>query len=256
MPGLAEEPRGRADEDEVAVTRPLDLAQEGTRSEVGERQVPANRLLPARERQLPHRDVLFRPLARDCGADIEPSQCRHGLREELVDLLLSRQVGSEQRRSAELIRECFASLKAEMEVQRNTSAFRREGAGAGGADAPGGARDEHALAAKPRFHGREATAGHQVHSPPGRKRGDMTPADDLTDLQVGLAILDTLDPNDELTREELDLLAWRFEQLLGHGYGVEEATEIARAKHVDLELARSLTRKFGCSPELAARILL
>jgi hypothetical protein len=84
----------------------------------------------------------------------------------------------------------------------------------------------------------------------------MTPADDLTALQVGLAILDTLDPNDELTREQLDVLAWRFEQLVGHGYGVDEAMEIARAKDVDLELARSLTQKFGCSPELAARILL
>ena len=49
----------------------------------------------------------------------------------------------------------------------------------------------------------------------------MTPADDLTNLQVGLAILDTLDPDDELTRGELDVLAWRFEQLLEHEYGVE-----------------------------------
>jgi hypothetical protein len=84
----------------------------------------------------------------------------------------------------------------------------------------------------------------------------MTPADDHIALEVGLAILDTLDPSDELTREELDVLAWRFEQLLDHGYGIEEAMEIARAKHVDLELARSLTQKYGCSPELAVRILL
>jgi hypothetical protein len=84
----------------------------------------------------------------------------------------------------------------------------------------------------------------------------MTHADDLTALEVGLAILDTLDPNEELTREQLDVLAWRFQQLLDHGYGIEEATAIARAKHVDLELARSLTQKFGCSPKLATRILL
>ena len=84
----------------------------------------------------------------------------------------------------------------------------------------------------------------------------MTHADDITSLNVGLAILDTLDPNEELTREELDLLAWRFEQLLDHGYAVVEAAALARAKHVDLELARSLTQKFGCSPKLAARILL
>jgi len=35
----------------------------------------------------------------------------------------------------------------------------------------------------------------------------MTPREDLTSLQVGLAILETLDPNEELTREELDTLA-------------------------------------------------
>jgi hypothetical protein len=84
----------------------------------------------------------------------------------------------------------------------------------------------------------------------------MTPREDLTYLQVGLAILETLDPNEELTREELDLLAWRFEQLVGHGYEVEDAMDIARARHVDLELARSLTAERGCPPALAARILL
>jgi hypothetical protein len=84
----------------------------------------------------------------------------------------------------------------------------------------------------------------------------MTPSEDLTYLQVGLAILDTLDPNEELSREELDLIAWRFEQLVGHGYEVEDAMELARARDVDLELARNLTGKFGCSPALAARILL
>ena len=61
----------------------------------------------------------------------------------------------------------------------------------------------------------------------------MTPREDLTSLQVGLAILETLDPNEELTREELDLLAWRFEQLVGHGYDVEDAMNLARAKHMD-----------------------
>ena len=84
----------------------------------------------------------------------------------------------------------------------------------------------------------------------------MTPREDLTYLQVGLAILETLDPNEELTREELDLLAWRFEQLVGHGYEVEDAMDLARARHVDLELARSLTAKHGCPPAVAAQILL
>jgi hypothetical protein len=84
----------------------------------------------------------------------------------------------------------------------------------------------------------------------------MTPREDLTYLEVGLAILDTLDPNEELTREELDLLAWRFEQLVGHGYEVEDAMQLARAKHVDLELARTLTATHGCPPAVAAQILL
>jgi len=84
----------------------------------------------------------------------------------------------------------------------------------------------------------------------------MTPREDLTYLQVGLAILDTLDPNEELTREELDLLAWRFEQLVGHGYEVDDAMSLARAKHVDLELARTLTATHGCPPAVAAQILL
>jgi hypothetical protein len=84
----------------------------------------------------------------------------------------------------------------------------------------------------------------------------MTPREDLTYLQVGLAILETLDPNEELTREELDLLAWRFEQLVDHGYEVEDAMNIARAKYVDLERARWLTAKHGCPPAVAAQILL
>ena len=84
----------------------------------------------------------------------------------------------------------------------------------------------------------------------------MTPREDLTYLQVGLAILETLDPNEELTREELDLLAWRFEQLVDHGYEVEDAMNLARARYVDLELARSLTAKHGCPPAVAAQILL
>ena len=84
----------------------------------------------------------------------------------------------------------------------------------------------------------------------------MAPREDLTSLQVGLAILETLDPNEELTREGLDLLAWRFEQLVGHGYEVEDAMDLARARHVDLELARRLTAEQGCPPAVAAQILL
>jgi hypothetical protein len=84
----------------------------------------------------------------------------------------------------------------------------------------------------------------------------MIPADDISELEIGLAILDSLDPDEVLTREELDVVAWRFSQLVEHGYAVEHALEIARARDVDLELARSLTATFGCPPELAVRILL
>jgi hypothetical protein len=84
----------------------------------------------------------------------------------------------------------------------------------------------------------------------------MSQGEKLTHIQVGLAILDTLDPNEELSPEELDLIAWRFEQLVDNGYDVEDAMDIAREKTVDLELARTLTAELGCPPHLAARILL
>jgi hypothetical protein len=84
----------------------------------------------------------------------------------------------------------------------------------------------------------------------------MNPADDITALEVGFAVLEALDPNEELTQEELDVRAWRFEQLVDHGYEVDDAMELARARHVDLEQARTLVAKRGCPPALAARILL
>jgi len=83
----------------------------------------------------------------------------------------------------------------------------------------------------------------------------MTPAEP-NDLQTGIAVLDALDPNEELTKEELDVRAWRFGQLIGHGYELEDAATIARADYVDLEAARSLVATRGCSSRLAVRILL
>ena len=84
----------------------------------------------------------------------------------------------------------------------------------------------------------------------------MAPAEDFTELSVGLAVLGALDPNEELTREELDVRAWRFSQLVEHGYAVEDAMEVARADYVDLEIARALVAVHGCSSRLAVRILL
>src|SRR4249920_1115098 len=66
----------------------------------------------------------------------------------------------------------------------------------------------------------------------------MAPSDDLTELDVGLAVLDALDPDYELTPEALDIRAWRFEQLVAHGYEIDDAMKLAKASDVDLERAR------------------
>jgi hypothetical protein len=84
----------------------------------------------------------------------------------------------------------------------------------------------------------------------------MHARDEFNPLDVGLAVLDALDPHEELDREGLDVRAWRFQQLVQHGYEVEDAMAIARADYVDLEVARSLIARRGCSSELAKRILL
>jgi hypothetical protein len=81
-------------------------------------------------------------------------------------------------------------------------------------------------------------------------------AEDFTELGAGLTVLEALDPNEGLTQDDLDIRAWRFSQLVEHGYELEDAMEIARAVHVDLEMARSLVAVHGCSSQLAVRILL
>jgi hypothetical protein len=78
----------------------------------------------------------------------------------------------------------------------------------------------------------------------------------MNDLEGGLTVLEALDPNEELTREELDVRAWRFSQLVEHGYELDDAMQIARADYVDLEAARALVAVHGCSSRLAVRILL
>jgi len=83
----------------------------------------------------------------------------------------------------------------------------------------------------------------------------MSSRDDIAAVEVGLAILNALDPDDELAGEELGVRAWRFEQLVDHGYGIEDAMQLARGT-VDIELARRLTGTLGCPPNTAASILL
>ena len=87
------------------------------------------------------------------------------------------------------------------------------------------------------------------------ERGAMAPAEDFTRIE-GPAALQALDLCAELTREELDIRAWRFSQLVAHGYEIEDAMEVAWSVDVDLELARELVAVHGCSSRLAVRILL
>jgi hypothetical protein len=83
----------------------------------------------------------------------------------------------------------------------------------------------------------------------------MAHAEDVTRSE-SLASPEALGPYTELTREELDIRAWRFSQLVAHGYEIEDAMEVAWAVDVDLELARELVAVHGCSSRLAVRILL
>ena len=83
----------------------------------------------------------------------------------------------------------------------------------------------------------------------------MAPAEDFIRSE-GPAILQALDLDTELTREALDIRAWRFSQLVANGYEIEDAMEVAWAVDVDLELARELVAVHGCSSRLAVRILL
>jgi hypothetical protein len=84
----------------------------------------------------------------------------------------------------------------------------------------------------------------------------MTLPTEFDEREISLAVLEALDPYEDLTPDELDVRAWRFGRLLEHGYELEHAMEIARADHVDLELATTLVAVHGCSSRLAVRILL
>ena len=55
--------------------------------------------------------------------------------------------------------------------------------------------------------------------------------------------------------EAQHLRRWRFEQLVQAGYAPPDALEIARNPRVDLDFARRLVQRFGCPPEVAAKIL-
>ena len=89
-------------------------------------QVLADRLLPALERQLPHRQVLGRPDARDRGADVDRAELLARGREEPVDVGLDRQVGLRDRRAADLGRDGRGALLAAVVVDEHLRALRGE----------------------------------------------------------------------------------------------------------------------------------
>ena len=130
----------------------LDLAQEGARREERRREIRAQRLLPALERQLPDRLVRRRPDAGDRGADVDAPERRPRLREELVDLRLVGEVGAERNCALELRGDRLGAVAALVVVHDDPRAFRRERAGAGGADAARRAGDDDALACEAGVH--------------------------------------------------------------------------------------------------------
>jgi predicted nucleic acid-binding protein len=84
----------------------------------------------------------------------------------------------------------------------------------------------------------------------------MTLHTGFDEREIGLAVLEALDPNEALTPEQLHHRAWRLGQLLQHGWELGDALVVARAERVDLELATALVAEHGCSSRLAVRILL
>src|SRR4029078_9333331 len=147
-------------------------------------------------------------------------------------------------------------LASLVEVQHDLATFPGERPCTGPTDPAGSPCHQHPLARKTGVHGgrlRLRLSSLRAERP---KEGLMMPSAEFNDLEVGLAVLEALDQNEELTKEELDVRAWRFGQLIEHGYEIEDAMIVARADYVDLELARALVRAHGCASRLAVRILL
>jgi hypothetical protein len=55
--------------------------------------------------------------------------------------------------------------------------------------------------------------------------------------------------------DTLEVRRWRFEQLVKVGYAPDDASEIAADLRIDLDFARRLVQRFGCPPDVAAKIL-
>src|SRR5262245_46388723 len=112
------------------------------------------------------------------------------------------------------------------------------------------------LPASPVSIGRGYDLGIKAARPTADKALAMTLQAGFDEREIGLAVLEALDPDESLTPEELDHRAFRLRQLLEHGYELEDAMAIARADHVDLDVATALVADHGCSSRLAVRILL
>src|SRR5919197_873599 len=121
MARLAEDPRGRADEDETPRTV-AELAQEAARGEERGGEVRVERRAPAIEWQLPDRDVLLRPRAGDRSTDVEAA----GFREQPVDLRLVREIRAGDRRARQVRRDGFGALAPAVVVEEDLRALGRE----------------------------------------------------------------------------------------------------------------------------------
>ena len=149
MAGLAEAARGRADEHEIAVPGPLDLAQEGravrnvavrfARSVASQRSSGSSQTGSSARGQTP---------ATAAQTSTRPSASRARANSAL-DLRLVGEIRAERERARQLGRERFGALAAAAVVDDDARAFRRERPRARGADAAGGAGDEDALAVQP-----------------------------------------------------------------------------------------------------------
>ena len=56
------------------------------------------------------------------------------------------------------------------------------------------------------------------------------------------------------TRQELELVTWRRDQLVGSGFRLGMASEVARDERFDLHALIELVER-GCPPTLSVRIL-
>jgi hypothetical protein len=137
--GLAEAAGGGADQDEGVPA----LSREAAAGQERGGEVAVDRLAPALERQLGHRDVLARPHAGVGDAEVE----RAGGGEQLVHLRLVAQVGAEREPAERLGRLAVAVV-----VGDDLDALRRQLARDRLADAARRARDERPLAREAEVH--------------------------------------------------------------------------------------------------------